>query len=243
MTDRVFVDFSFSDGYLGLWLVRRLGWCLGIQPLLYGLILLSRREWAIGGVSCAIALLAVILSEALTARRLPEKRRKHLDSSTRSSLDAVTKSMRFIHPAQRSHSLHSRSASDSSMLQRLTTLLPGYSRLPTSCPLPLRPHTIDDMVYTELASVTRRDLVVGRDKDGDRFFHDPSETNRGLVYPPEMLQPTAVVWLPYTRGGGAESEAAELEGIRGLVAIVDPAPMRREGGIEKDKRKSKDLGN
>jgi hypothetical protein len=232
MTDRVHVDFSFNDGYLALWLIRRLGWCLGLQPFLYGLILLLRREWAIGGVSCGIAILAFILSEALTARRLPERRHSRLNSATRSKSDTIAAGMNTS--PTRSPSL-TRPTSDSSMLQRLTTLLPGYSRLPTSCPLPLRPDIIDDMTHTELASVTRRDLVRGRDKDGDRFFHDPTETNKGMIYPPEMLQPPVIVWLPYTRGQEAEGEAAELEGFRGLVAIVDPAPRDRRADKDYEK--------
>jgi hypothetical protein len=91
------------------------------------------------------------------------------------------------------------------------------------------------MTHTELASVTRRDLVRGRDKDGDRFFHDPTETNKGMIYPPEMLQPPVIVWLPYTRGQEAEGEAAELEGFRGLVAIVDPAPRDRRADKDYEK--------
>jgi hypothetical protein len=175
--------------------------------------------------------LAAPQAELLTARRQP---RRQLNESARTQLEAITSSMR--QPSSHA-SAHARSPSDSSMLQRLTTLLPGYSRVPPSCPLPLRPHIIDDMSHTELASVTRRDLVAGRDKNGDRFFHDPTETNRGMLYPPEMLQPAVVVWLPHTPGPEAEHEAAELEGLRGLLATVDP-PRNKHGTGEKRRRRT-----
>jgi hypothetical protein len=51
---------------LGLWTVRRLGWVLVIQPTLYGLILLSRREWSLGGASLGVGVAVIGLSELLT---------------------------------------------------------------------------------------------------------------------------------------------------------------------------------
>ena len=52
-------------GNLGIVTLRIAGWLLGLTPVLLGLILLSRREWALGSVSLAVSLLIPLLFEIL----------------------------------------------------------------------------------------------------------------------------------------------------------------------------------
>ena len=221
MVDHVFVDTrgGYTSASLGLWMIARFGLLLSLQPFLYGLILLGRKEWAIGGVSLGVALITLLLVAGFTFLRYPTRRRKDLPASTRQTLDGMRGAMSSP-PAEgterRPHRL-----SDSSMLQRLAILLPGYTRLPPGCPLPLATEGIDDTLYTERASYTRLDLAKD-DQHPRQYFHDPSEGIKGLVYPPEMLAAKPVIWLERDDSGIAEAEAADLEKHHDLPAIVDP---------------------
>jgi len=121
------------------------------------------------------------------------------------------------------------------MLRRLTALLPGLSRLPSDCPLPLSTQVIDDLQSTERASTLRPDLK-------DVVYTLAADSNRGLIYPPEMTVDVPVIWLPREKDGVSESEVNDLASNHGLEAIIDP-PKRREerkeggGGIaEKEVR-------
>jgi hypothetical protein len=69
-----------------------------------------------------------------------------------------------------------------------------------------------------------------------------ADSNRGLIYPPEMTVDVPVIWLPRGKDGVSESEVNDLASNHGLEAIIDP-PKRREerkdavGGIaEKEVR-------
>jgi hypothetical protein len=234
-----------SGGYTGaliaLWTIRRFGWVLGTQPLLFGLIMLSRREWAIGGVSIAIGGIAVILSEIFTVgmfahRRETGKGRKE-NARLREAKEIMSKrqdeekvgGMRDT--TRNPNDWDARSRSHSSILQRVAALLPGFSRLPPDCPLPLPTENIDDLFQTEKASFIRPDLAITSEEEerDRRYFHDSTEGMRGLVYPPEMLAPNPVIWLPHDKAGVAEAEAADLGRHHDLAVIVDPVAREDKG--------------
>jgi hypothetical protein len=144
-------DGGYTGALIGLWTIRRFGWVLGVQPFLFGLVLLSRNEWIIGGIGLGMGVLAGGLSEIFTIG---------------------------LHPTK-----------------------------------------------------SVRDL---QDEESRRYFHDPTEGMRGLVYPYEMLAGEPVVWLPHDEVCVAEGEAADLGRYHGLSAIVDPVlesgkNQRREG--------------
>ena len=219
-----------------MWSIRRFGWCLALQPLIYGLVLLSRDEWAIAGASLGIAALTIFLSELLTVLLHPQPSIGSLSAEARAALSKMERSMQA--PRTTAEKAVQRRNSESSVLQRIAGLLPGYSRLPAGCPLPLPTEHIDDLFQTELAACTSpsdsRPLGEARDDSPppspsrpnrtQGFFHDPTESIRGLIYPPELLAPVPLIWLPNDGHGAAEREAAELERTYGLVAIVDPHP-------------------
>ncbi|EIW71693.1 hypothetical protein TREMEDRAFT_60613 [Tremella mesenterica DSM 1558] len=256
---------TYAFARLLLWTLRRFGWTLAIQPLIYGLILVSRREWAIGGVSLGCALLTIIISEIVTVGLHSHKRRTSPGVSA--AIEDVSRSMVSMTASPEKTIQHR--ISDSSMLQRVAALLPGYSRLPEDCPVPLKTEWIDDIFRTEKASYASPDFSSHHSKSSsnvhshphtssppphassssptshtppqsrsptvaqDRFLYDPSESLRGLVYPPELVAPTPVIWLPNGRGG--ETQANELM-RQGLVAIVDPShqhPSRHYSESEK----------
>lgn len=225
---------------LAMWTIRRVGWCLAIQPALFGLISLSRREWAIGGVALGVAVLAVLLVESFIGRK--ESRRTHraaLGTAARQALDKLEHSM--AHPPEtgkrENRTNHMRQPSNSSLLMRIADLLPGYSRLPPGCPVPFDSMRIDDEYRTELAARSSLDNsdnlqdeareVEGTVRGTEGTFYDPTRANRGLVYPREMLLPDVVVWLP--RVEGADRRAAELEEGFGLPVVLDAVETERGG--------------
>ena len=233
-----------SKGYeaatLALWTIRRFGWVLALQPLIYGLIVLSRREWEIGGISIGVAVVTVIISELVTAGLHPSPKRNKLSASTQKSLDDISHAMRHPPvPAQLTRAISGSSSqilrsrqSTSSMLRRLTTLLPGLSRLPPECPLPLTTHIIHDLDSTELASRTRPDLA-----DEEQKWQ--VEGNRGLIYPPEMTCEIPIIWLPHDRHGISGIELNDLASNHGLEAIIDPP--KRQSGNDDDRRGEKEV--
>lgn len=56
-------DSPSTGGLLQLWLLRRFATLLALQPLLMGLIFLSRRLWALAGVLLGAALLIILIVE------------------------------------------------------------------------------------------------------------------------------------------------------------------------------------
>ena len=239
-----------------MWTIRRIGWCLAIQPILFGLISLSRREWVIGAVAFGVAGAVVLLIE-LTIGRKERKRRSAsgaLKGEARGRLYRLEKTMAAGRGGAKTEKTpqdrqeHMRQPSNSSLLLRISELLPGYSRLPPECPVPFENARLDDDYRTELAARishppnprhaaafsrsvghqegTGEKTGWGRTSEGDGLFHDPTRANRGLAYPPELLLPGMVVWLP--RVSGADRRAAELEEGYGLPTVLDGSEV--DGG-------------
>src|SRR5271155_3213779 len=67
---------SQTGGLLQIWLLRRLGTLLAIQPLLLGLILLSRKFWIEGGILLGTAVVVIIFVKSYTTwkTRLPGRK-------------------------------------------------------------------------------------------------------------------------------------------------------------------------
>lgn len=227
---------------LGLWTLRRFGWVLAIQPLIFGLILLSRREWAIGGASLGIAGITVILSELLPVGRYPDPSKRRLPKSLQETIKQVDRQMsessgtRTVSMTDTHHRI-----SDSSMLQRIAALLPAYTRLPPSCPLPIDTEIIDDLSHTERAAYANPALPQNGKHERDeglRLFYDPTGDMRGRIYPPEMLVPSPVIWLPDDGDGNAEREMGDLISVHGLNAIMDPVLYNDGKGKGKGKERT-----
>ena len=210
MVDRVYINRhgTLHIAQVMLWTLRRFGWILGLQSLLFGLVLLSRDEWAIGGVAIGCSALGAIITELLirTNRlrpRLPDRLVSDIGAALSQPLERTSASRRSI-----------------SIDQRLIPLLPGLARLPRTCPIPVTTEYIDDLTHTERAANAQTHQIETPP------FHDPTESLRGLVYPPEMVEPVPVIWLGSDERGPALKEANELGTGSGLVVLVDPG--RRE---------------
>ncbi|WWC87156.1 uncharacterized protein L201_002042 [Kwoniella dendrophila CBS 6074] len=254
MIEYVFIDSSagHSNTVLALWTIRRFGWTLSIQPLLYGFILLSRNEWAIGGISIGIAFITVLISEGLTELRYRERRKSDLSIKTQKALKEMEVMMRSDTNAIPSSSESSNTArpsrqSDLSIFNRITDLLPGYSRLPEDFPLPIETEIVNDLYQTESASYLKPSFssssssAVIQDRNGDRYFTENLNSIRGLIYPLEMISPVPIIWLPNDKYGIAQGELYELGKYHNLIAIIDPSEQPQESKKKGYKGKEREL--
>ncbi|BEI96214.1 hypothetical protein CcaverHIS631_0111630 [Cutaneotrichosporon cavernicola] len=221
LTTRVLCETGggMSDGSAALWVVRRLGWSVGLQPFVFGLVLLSRREWALGGVGVGIAAIAVVASELVTVATY--RRQPPVCFSDVSLTDDSGAS-----DQEREPTLHRRVESDHSALARFHVLLPGLGRLPPENPLPFPTDAIDDYVSTDRAMQARPDASVTdafATRDTSVVVTPPADVSRGLIYPPELLVPAPTVWLPCGDANVGQQEADALA-VEGLTAAVDPQP-------------------
>ncbi len=208
---------GMSNGAMALWVVRRLGWAAALQPFVFGLVLLSRREWALGGAALGVAVLAVAASELLTVSL---HRRKPIACFSNVSLTDDSSS--------ENETFHKRIESDHSALARFHILLPGLGRLGSDNPLPFSTDAIDDSVSVERAMQANPKAAVTdafAASDTGVVITPPADAARGLIYPPELLLPTPTVWLPRGEASVAQQEADALV-VEGLTAMVDPQPAR-----------------
>src|SRR6202034_1408685 len=81
---------SQTGGLLQIWLLRRLGTLLSLQPILLGLILFTRRFWIEGGVLIGFGLFIIIFFEFHTHMKTRHPQRKSLSAITKDSLDTFT---------------------------------------------------------------------------------------------------------------------------------------------------------
>src|SRR5258708_26622700 len=75
-------DSSQTGGLLQLWVLRRFATLLALQPLLVGLLLLSRELWVLGGIMIAVAFLIICLVEGYASWRLRKPGRRSLSAVT-----------------------------------------------------------------------------------------------------------------------------------------------------------------
>lgn len=213
-----------SDGTIALWLIRRLGWTVVFPPLLFGLVVLSRKEWGIGAASIGVACIALVASEYLTIGRHPSPKSTMVSSpdfGPQNTYTAVPRHQR--QPSAKASTLAPGSSLTAGEQGNSRGLLPGLSRLAWDNPLPFPTEAIDDMVSTERAARATPDLDMGQ---VDAAHHvsvivSPDDSSRGLLYPPELLVGSPDVWLPSDEHGVAEREVESLAAA-GLVAIIDP---------------------
>ena len=91
-------DSSQTGGLLQLWVLRRFATLLALQPLLLGLLLLSRHLWILGGIMAGVALLIICMVEGYARWRLRKPGRRSLSAVTRHSLRVYENSARPRRP-------------------------------------------------------------------------------------------------------------------------------------------------
>jgi hypothetical protein len=75
-------------------MLRRFATLTALQPLLLGLILLTRRLWEEGGALCGFAILTIVFVEVYCSLKVRQPGRKSLSPITRNSLETFTRAAR-----------------------------------------------------------------------------------------------------------------------------------------------------
>lgn len=78
---------SQTGGIIYIWLLKRLGTLLSLQPICLGLILLSREFWIEGGILVGTGVLVILFVEAFVVAKNRKQSRKSLAPTTQNSLD------------------------------------------------------------------------------------------------------------------------------------------------------------
>lgn len=89
---------SATGGLLQIWLLRRLATLLALQPLILGLIFLTRSLWEEAGVLLGASVFIVVFAETFCHMKTREPGIKSLSPMTQDSLDSFK---RMANPAHR----------------------------------------------------------------------------------------------------------------------------------------------
>ncbi|KAG8742653.1 hypothetical protein FRC10_001136 [Ceratobasidium sp. 414] len=236
-----------TGGLVQLWLLRRFATLLALQPLLMGLIFLSRRLWALAGVLFSASLLIVVAVESYCAyksRTLPER---NFGPVARDSLATFKRSLQgnrgrrrrltieedgtslVSSPMGRSGIPRGSIASVLEMMSITLNVMPSPNRARDA--VPIETEDIDDLVSTERAAHTHPDAAPVIPST------DHAAETAGLLYPPELLAPAPMIWLPHDRSGVARNEAYDLGRYHDLETVIDPGDGYSHDG-DSSKRRS-----
>lgn len=140
---------SQTGGLLQIWLLRRFGTLLAFQPILLGLIFLSRMFWIEGGVLVGTGAAVIIFVESYTSWKTRIPGRKSLSPITQDSLDVFANAMRrsrrtnvdeesasLVSSARGGHRTRGSMASVLEMMSLTLAVMPSPS--PSRGPVPLR---------------------------------------------------------------------------------------------------------
>jgi len=217
-----------TGGLLHIWLIHRFATLVALQPLLLGLILLSRLQWVLSGILLGTALLIVVCVETYARHRLRSYSRSRLNQNARNALqhfESVARPRglpRFLNgngvgvltPASSSTRRPRTSiASVLDMISLTLAIMPSSTRV--RGPLPLETEGIDDLASADRAAKTRPGAPPRL------AFTDRALETAGMLYPPELLAPTPVVWLPNDANGVGRQEAYDLQRYHGLEVTLD----------------------
>ncbi|KAH9950915.1 hypothetical protein B0H21DRAFT_776325 [Amylocystis lapponica] len=219
---------SQTGGLLQIWILRRLGTFLAFQPLLLGLVLLSRLLWVEGGVLCGVALFVSAFAEGYCAWKTTLPGRRTLTPITRDSLDTFKRTARpgprqnvdeeglSLVSSARNTRIRGSFASILDMMSLTLAVVPSPSE--ARGPVPLATETLDDLTATERAARTHPDAPPHLPP---LPFADHAEEMAGILYAPELLAPPPVIWLPNDSGGIGRSEAYDLQKYHELRVTLD----------------------
>ncbi|EIN13844.1 hypothetical protein PUNSTDRAFT_95208 [Punctularia strigosozonata HHB-11173 SS5] len=230
---------SQTGGLLQIWLLRRFGTLVAFQPLLLGFILLTRRLWEEGGVLIGTGLLVVIAVEAYTTSKSRRRGVNSLSPVTRNSLDTFVKSARptkrrnvddestdLVSSLEPGPRMRGSMASVLEMMSVTLAVMPSTAR--RQGPVPLPTETLDDLTATERAARTHPEAPPHLPP---LPFADHAQEMSGILYAPELVAPTPIIWLPNDSGGVAHSEAYDLQRYHGLqvtLAVISERDARRD---------------
>ena len=238
---------SQTGGLLQIWLLRRFGTVLSFQPILLGLIFLTRQFWIEGGVLIGTGLFVIVFVESYTNWKTRLPGRKCLSPITQNSLETFANAAhRYVESdtgtINDSSALGTRTrGSMASVLEMMsTTLAVSPSSFNFTGVVPLREffysqslqrvfivniyftnvetETLDDLTATERAARTHPEAPPHLPPLG---FTDHAKDMAGILYAPELIAPPPIIWLPNDSAGVSRSEANDLEKYHNLSVTLD----------------------
>lgn len=100
---------SQTGGVLQLWLLKRFGTLLSFQPILLGLILLSRRFWIEGGILVGTGIFVVVFVEIYCTMKARLPGTRTLTPITKNSLEHFASGAdQYLDPEQETNNTSSR---------------------------------------------------------------------------------------------------------------------------------------
>lgn len=216
-----------TDGETGaqtaIWALRICTHLVAISPILLGLVILSRRQWVIGAVSIATGIAILLFVEGL-----PRLRRRKTASASREQAVAFYNALMAWTPdaqltAKNQDTARGRRRSNATIFELITALHPR-SEPPTARDgqLPLPSDAIDDLINPRLAAwanplAERPPELPPLDEVESTNTLNASRT----MYPPSLVAPSPVIWLPDDKNGIGRLEASDLVRHHQLDAMVD----------------------
>ena len=220
---------------------------LSFQPILLGLIFLTRQFWIEGGVLIGTGWFVIVFVELYTSWKTRLPGRKSLSPITQNSLETFANAERqFVEndtgtindsspPGTRTR------GSMASVLEMMsTTLAVTPSSFNFTGVVPLRmffflnvcsvcqlltfiftnveTETLDDLTATERAARTHPEAPPHLPPLG---FTDHAKDMAGILYAPELIAPPPIIWLPNDSAGVSRSEANDLEKYHNLPVTLD----------------------
>ncbi|KAI0308375.1 hypothetical protein B0F90DRAFT_1807574 [Multifurca ochricompacta] len=219
---------SQTGGLLQIWLLKRVASLLALQPILLGLILLSRRLWPEGSALAGVGVFIIVFVEVYTRLKERRKGRRGLNPVSQHALESFRKAARPNHPTvldEESMSIVSSGrvvrtrGSFASVLDMMSmTLAVAPSQYQQHGPVPIPTETLDDLTATERAARTHPDAPP---RLPPLPFTDHAEEMSRILFAPELIAPSPIVWLPNDSAGVARAEAQDLEHYHGLKVVID----------------------
>ncbi|KAI0275250.1 hypothetical protein BC834DRAFT_815275 [Gloeopeniophorella convolvens] len=219
---------SQTGGLLQIWLLKRFATLLALQPILLGLILLTRRLWPEGGALIGAGAFVVVFVEVYT--RFKERRPSPaaLSPVGQHAVETFRRAAQPDHPPaldEESTSLVSSGrgtrtrGSFASVLEMMTQRLAvPPSQYEQDGPVPIQTETLDDMTATERAARTHPDAPP---RLPALSFGLHAESVSHVLFAPEFVAPPPVVWLPNDSAGVARAEAHDLQQYHAIRATID----------------------
>ncbi|EJD04016.1 uncharacterized protein FOMMEDRAFT_106418 [Fomitiporia mediterranea MF3/22] len=233
-----------TGGLLQIWLLKRFASITSFQPILLGLIFLTRRLFVEGGIliGVGVAAMATVEVYAYWKTRLPG--RKSLTDKTLNSLErfagqarpagkqsvSETEGSNALVNAPRMRSRGSL-ASVLEMMSLTLAVMPTPHQARGAVPI-AETESLDDLTATDRAARTHPDAPPHLPP---LPFADHAEEMAGILYASELIAPAPTIWLPNDSAGIARSEAYDLSRYHGLRTTID---VRSHDDVVNPRRRS-----
>lgn len=231
---------------LQIWLLKRFATVVAFQPILLGLIFLSRRIFIEGGILAGVGVVAIIFVEVYAKWKTKLPGKNTLSTVTLDALETFEERASIVNgPGEDSEAASVASpprmrqrgsmASVLEMMSLTLAVMPSSQQNRGAVPLGTRnalqrpymfihiqyfivTESLDDLTATERAARTHPDAPPHLPP---LAFADHAEEMSGILYAPELLAPQPIIWLPNDSAGIARSEAYDLQRYHNLRTTLD----------------------